>query len=65
MLDVELHKLIELTVGDIGWKDSRFLVCPLLIVMVMLSGCLYDSGENRAKSEHNDTSAEIRDFFER
>ncbi len=44
-----------------GFK--RFLVCPLLIVMVMLSGCLYDSGGNMAKSEHNDTSAEIRDFF--
>ena len=48
-----------------GFK--RFLVCPLLAVMVMLSGCLYDSGKleakNRAELEEKKTI--VTDYMEK
>ena len=31
-------------------RFKRFLICPLLAVMVMLSGCLYDSEKLEAKN---------------
>ena len=48
-------------------RFRRFLICPLLAVMVMLSGCLYDSEklEAKNKAELEEKKAAVTDYMEK
>ena len=48
-------------------RFKRFLICPLLAVMIMLSGCLYDSGalESKNQAELEEKKAIVTDYMEK
>ena len=48
-------------------RFKRFLICPLLAVIIMLSGCLYDSGalESKNQAELEEKKAIVTDYMKK